>query len=31
MPGVTLAAFDGIEPIFDGLARRARATLGVTA
>jgi hypothetical protein len=31
MADVTLAAFDEMEPIFDGLARRARATLGVTA
>ena len=28
---VTLAAFDEMEPIHDGLARRARATLGVSA
>jgi hypothetical protein len=31
MADVTLAAFDEMEPIYDGLARRARATLGVTA
>ena len=31
MADVTLAAFEEMEPIFDGLARRARATLGVTA
>jgi quercetin dioxygenase-like cupin family protein len=31
MADVTLAAFDEMEPIFDGLARRARAALGVTA
>lgn len=28
---VTLAAIDEMETIFDGIARRARATLGVTA
>jgi mannose-6-phosphate isomerase-like protein (cupin superfamily) len=28
---VTLAAIDAMEPIHGGLARRARATLGVTA
>ena len=28
---VTVAAIDEMEPIYDGLARRARATLGVTA
>lgn len=27
---VTVAAFEEMEPIYDGLARRARATLGVT-
>ena len=27
---VTVASFEEMEPIFDGLARRARATLGVT-
>ena len=31
MTDVTAASFDEMEPIFDGLARRARATLGVTA
>ncbi len=31
MPDVTLAAIDDMDPIFDGLARRARAQLGVTA
>jgi hypothetical protein len=31
MADVTLAAFDEMEPIYDGLARRARAALGVTA
>ncbi len=31
MPDVTLVAIDDMEPIFDGLARRARAQLGVTA
>jgi hypothetical protein len=31
MADVTMAAFDEMELIFDGLARRARATLGVTA
>jgi uncharacterized cupin superfamily protein len=28
---VTVASIDAMEPIFDGLARRARATLGVSA
>ena len=28
--GVTVASFEEMEPIYDGLARRARATLGVT-
>jgi mannose-6-phosphate isomerase-like protein (cupin superfamily) len=28
---VTVATFDEMEPIHDGLARRARATLGVSA
>src|SRR5918996_6632490 len=28
---VTVAAFDEMEPIHEGVARRARATLGVTA
>jgi hypothetical protein len=31
MADVTLAAFDEMEPIYEGIARRARATLGVTA
>lgn len=31
MPDVTVVAIDDMEPIFDGLARRARAQLGVTA
>jgi hypothetical protein len=31
MTDVTLASFEEMEPIYDGLARRARATLGVTA
>jgi hypothetical protein len=31
MPDVTVVAIDDMEPIFDGLARRARAELGVTA
>jgi hypothetical protein len=31
MCDVTVAAFEEMEPIYDGLARRARATLGVTA
>jgi hypothetical protein len=31
MTDVTVAAIDEMEPIYDGLARRARATLGVTA
>jgi mannose-6-phosphate isomerase-like protein (cupin superfamily) len=31
MADVTLAAIDEMEPIHGGLARRARATLGVTA
>jgi hypothetical protein len=31
MPDVTAVAIDDMEPIFDGLARRARAELGVTA
>jgi len=31
MIDVTVAAFDEMEPIYDGLARRARATLGVTS
>jgi hypothetical protein len=28
---VTVAAIDDMEPIFDGMVRRARAELGVTA
>jgi mannose-6-phosphate isomerase-like protein (cupin superfamily) len=28
---ITVASIDEMEPIYDGLARRARATLGVTA
>lgn len=31
MPDVTLAVIDEMEAIYDGLVRRARATLGVTA
>jgi hypothetical protein len=31
MTDVTVASFDEMEPIYDGLARRARATLGVTS
>jgi mannose-6-phosphate isomerase-like protein (cupin superfamily) len=31
MSDVTVASFEEMEPIYDGLARRARATLGVTA
>ena len=31
MVDVTVASFEEMEPIYDGLARRARATLGVTA
>jgi mannose-6-phosphate isomerase-like protein (cupin superfamily) len=31
MPDVTLARIDEMETIYDGIARRARATLGVTA
>src|SRR4051812_22878644 len=31
MTDVTFASFDEMEPIYDGVARRARATLGVTA
>ena len=30
MADVTVASFAEMEPIFDGIARRARATLGVT-
>jgi mannose-6-phosphate isomerase-like protein (cupin superfamily) len=31
MADVTVATFEEMEPIYDGLARRARATLGVSA
>jgi hypothetical protein len=31
MSGVTVKAIDEMEPIYDGIARRARAELGVTA
>lgn len=31
MPDVTTALFEEMDPIYDGVARRARATLGVTA
>jgi hypothetical protein len=31
MADVTVASFEEMEPIYDGLARRARATLGVSA
>lgn len=31
MPDVTLASIDEMETIYDGIARRARATLGVSA
>ena len=31
MADVTAVSFDEMEPIYDGLARRARATLGVTS
>jgi hypothetical protein len=31
MPDVTYALIDEMEPIFDGIGRRARAELGVTA
>jgi len=31
MADVTLASIDDMEPIYDGIARRARATLGVSA
>ena len=31
MADVTVASIDEMEPIYDGLARRARATLGVTS
>ena len=31
MTGVTVASIEEVEPIYAGLARRARATLGVSA
>ena len=31
MADLTVASFEEMEPIYDGLARRARATLGVSA
>jgi len=31
MADVTVAAIDEMEPVYDGLMRRSRATLGVTA
>jgi quercetin dioxygenase-like cupin family protein len=31
MADVTVASLEDMEPIYDGLARRARATLGVTS
>jgi mannose-6-phosphate isomerase-like protein (cupin superfamily) len=31
MPDVTVASMEEMEPIYEGLARRARATLGVTS
>ncbi len=31
MADVTVASFEEMEPIYEGLARRARATLGVSA
>jgi hypothetical protein len=31
MSDVTIASIEDMEPIYDGLARRARATLGVSA
>jgi hypothetical protein len=31
MADVTIAAIEEMEPIYDGVMRRARATLGVTA
>ena len=31
MSDVTIASIDEMEPIYDGLARRARATLGVSS
>src|SRR5712691_874386 len=31
MADVTVASFEEMEPIYEGLARRARATLGVTS
>jgi mannose-6-phosphate isomerase-like protein (cupin superfamily) len=31
MADVTVASFEAMEPIYDGVARRARASLGVTS
>jgi hypothetical protein len=31
MPDVTISAIEEMEPIYDGVMRRARATLGVTS
>ena len=31
MTDVTIASFEEMEPIYEGLARRARATLGISA
>jgi hypothetical protein len=31
MTDVTVASFDDMEPIFEGVARRARATLGISS
>ena len=31
MADVTVAAIDEMEPVFDGVMRRSRASLGVTA
>ena len=31
MAHVTVASFEEMEPIYEGLARRARVTLGVSA
>ena len=31
MPDVTLVTFEEMEPIYEGISRRARASLGVTA
>lgn len=30
MPDITVAAIDDMDPIYDGIARRARASLGVS-